>query len=345
MKGKEITNNGRHPASSSSSDLLVCFPSRITHTMKARLLLEPNKRNPAHKKLLALRSAGSRSGQANSPALQWSKSKTSEIADEPKSPKVTCAGQVKVQPDQPARSCKDWQSVMHEIERLHKRRKYKRTPSSSSSLWFKKDVMQFITCLRNIRFDFRCFGAFPSSAVDDITSDEDEDEDEKEEEEEAREVENTEGKDKEDNESSSAVFSKWFMVLQENQNPEINATEKDSDVNPPCVPPPNALLLMRCRSAPAKSWLKEIQAKEDEERSKPAENEEGKESATSTNSEEEDEEEEEEDEKEKTKKDMSLVVMGYGDNFCKLSSDIAKETWVVAGIRDPLISRSRSCKR
>ncbi|CAH9124454.1 unnamed protein product [Cuscuta epithymum] len=336
MKGKETTN-GRSTAS--SSDLLVCFPSRITHTMKARLLLEPNKRNPAHKKLLALRSGGSGSRQANSPALEWSKSKTSEIVDEPKSPKVTCAGQVKVRPDQPARSCKDWQSVMHEIERLHKRRKYKRTPSSSSSgLWFKKDVMQFITCLRNIRFDFRCFGAFPSSAVDDITSDEEE------EEEEVREVENTEGKDKGDNESPTAAFSKWFMVLQENQNAEINATEKDSDASPSCVPPPNALLLMRCRSAPAKSWLKEIQAKEDEERSKPEENEEeeeDKESATSTNS----EEEEEEDEKEKKKTDMSLVVMGYGENFCKLSSDIAKETWVVAGIRDPLISRSRSCKR
>ncbi|CAH9079459.1 unnamed protein product [Cuscuta epithymum] len=336
MKGKETTN-GRSTAS--SSDLLVCFPSRITHTMKARLLLEPNKRNPAHKKLLALRSGGSCSRQANSPALEWSKSKTSEIVDEPKSPKVTCAGQVKVRPDQPARSCKDWQSVMHEIERLHKRRKYKRTPSSSSSgLWFKKDVVQFITCLRNIRFDFRCFGAFPSSAVDDITSDE--------EEEEVREVENTEGKDKGDNESPTAAFSKWFMVLQENQNPEINATEKDSDASPSCVPPPNALLLMRCRSAPAKSWLKEIQAKEDEERSKPEENEEeeeeeDKESATSTNR----EEEEEEDEKEKKKTDMSLVVMGYGENFCKLSSDIAKETWVVAGIRDPLISRSRSCKR
>ncbi|KAF5942967.1 hypothetical protein HYC85_020609 [Camellia sinensis] len=85
---------------------------------------------------------------------------------------------------------------------------------------------------------------------------------------------------------------------------------------------------MRCRSAPAKSWIEEREEKEDE-----------------------DEEREEEKEKkakfamEEEKKGKSLaVVMRYDNDFCKLSSDVAKETWVVGGMRDPF-SRSRSWKR
>lgn len=50
-----------------------------------------------------------------------------------------------------------------------------------------------------------------------------------------------------------------------------------------------------------------------------------------------------EEEKRNSKKE-NLVVMSYDTDFNKLSTDIAKETWVVGGMRDPL-SRSRSWKR
>jgi hypothetical protein len=91
---------------------------------------------------------------------------------------------------------------------------------------------------------------------------------------------------------------------------------------------------MRCRSAPAKSWQEEEEEEEEKE-------------------EEEDRKEEEkkgknlkalmEEEKRNSKKE-NLVVMSYDTDFNKLSTDIAKETWVVGGMRDPL-SRSRSWKR
>lgn len=323
MKGRE----GKGPP---STDLLVCFPSRAHLTLMPKPICsparpsEPNKRHHHHhhhhhKKLTA------RSGGQASPLL-WAKSKTSEIA-EPTSPKVTCAGQIKVRPGRPAKpgSCKNWQSVMEEIERLHKRK-----PAwIETTFGFKKDVMQFLTCLRNIRFDFRCFGSFPSA---DVTSDDEDEEEVEDEEEDFRDK----GKANDESESSRTMFSKWFMVLQESQNPEPNSTEEVRDdfeesCNPPCGPPPNALLLMRCRSAPAKSWLEERQEKQEEEE----EEEKSKMVA---------EEEESNNEKNKKKNKESLVVMRYGKDFYKFSSDIAKETWVVGGITDPL-SRSRSWKR
>nr|GMD50274.1 protein Shroom4-like isoform X1 [Ipomoea batatas] len=322
MKGRE----GKGPP---STDLLVCFPSRAHLTLMPKPICSParpseqNKRH--HKKLTAVRSGGQAS------PLLWAKSKTSEIA-EPTSPKVTCAGQIKVRPGRPAKpdSCKNWQSVMEEIERLHK--SHKRKPAwIETTFGFKKDVMQFLTCLRNITFDFRCFGSFPSA---DVTSD-DEDEDDEEAEDEEEEDFRDKGKANDESESSRTMFSKWFMVLQENQNPEPKSTEEVGDDlsesrNPPTGPPPNALLLMRCRSAPAKSWLEERQEKQEEEEEKKL-----KMAA---------EEEESNNEKNKEKKKESLVVMRYGKDFYKFSSEIANETWVVGGITDPL-SRSRSWKR
>ncbi|XP_019190276.1 PREDICTED: protein Shroom4-like isoform X2 [Ipomoea nil] len=324
MKGRE----GKGPP---STDLLVCFPSRAHLTLMPKPICsparpsEPNKRHHHHhhhRKLTA------RSGGQASPLL-WAKSKASEIA-EPTSPKVTCAGQIKVRPGRPAKpdSCKNWQSVMEEIERLHKSQKYKRKPAwIETTFGFKKDVMQFLTCLRNITFDFRCFGSFPSA---DVTSDE-EDEDEEEVEDEEEEDFRDKGKANDESESSRTMFSKWFMVLQENQNPEPKDDLEDESHNPPTGPPPNALLLMRCRSAPAKSWLEERHQKQEEE-----EEEEEKLKMAA-------EEEESNNEKNKKKKE-SLVVMRYGKDFYKFSSEIANETWVVGGITDPL-SRSRSWKR
>ncbi|KAJ4950707.1 hypothetical protein NE237_027539 [Protea cynaroides] len=114
--------------------------------------------------------------------------------------------------------------------------------------------MHFLTCLRSIRFDLRCFGSFHES---DITSD---DEEEVEKYEEVQE--NQVGiEDIDDNGSSRTVFSLWFMVLQENQSNRFSKEEKlgerrdgkngsrhESSEVAPSAPPSNALLLMRCRS-------------------------------------------------------------------------------------------------
>lgn len=337
---------GRETKGAPSADLLVCFPSRAHLTlMPPKTSCSPARPSDAHKRRTPhhhhlLKKPSTRGGGQASPVL-WAKTKPSgsEIS-EPTSPKVTCAGQIKVRPR--TGSCKNWQSVMEEIERIHKSKRNKKKQSSwVEALGFKKEVMQFLTCLRSIRFDFRCFGSFPEVTSDD--EDEEEEGDDREYHNEKRV--SLEGTDS--TESSRTVFSKWFMVLQENQNncsfaekERVQVLQKEiSADDAPSAPPPNALLLMRCRSAPAKTWLEEQEEEEEEEER-----------------EQEEEEEEErnkitlaklmmEDEEMQKKKNENLVVMRYdSDHIYKLSTDIAKETWVVGGIRDPF-SRSRSWKR
>lgn len=224
---------------------------------------------------------------------------------------------------------------MEEIERLHNSRKQKKRPSWIEAFGFKKDVMQFLTCLRNIRFDFRCFGSIPAA---EITSDDDDEEDDDEEEEEDLNSFRGNGGDQG---SSGAVFSKWFMILQEeNLSKEMMRAEESNkrsirprfdqglvvvdaaadDDDAPCAPPPpNALLLMRCRSAPAKSWLEER---------------------------EEEEEEEEEGERSESEECDGLKVKENGKkkeeetSFCEFAVEIAKENRI-----QEKISRSRSWKR
>ncbi|KAI5654794.1 hypothetical protein M9H77_31981 [Catharanthus roseus] len=321
-----------------STDLLVCFPSRAHLTLMPKPICSPARPSDSTKRhhLSHLKKSG---GGQNSPLL-WAKTKpisNKDITSEPTSPKVTCAGQIKVRSKPSATSsssCKNWQSVMEEIERLHKNRKKQKKKSAwiNEAFGLKKDVMQFLTCLRNIRFDFRCFGSFPTSSV--ITSDDDDEDDEDEEEE-----------DNEENENSRTVFSKWFMVLQENNNnkKEKEISHLEESGAPP--PPPNALLLMRCRSAPAKSWLQErVQVEEEEE--------EDEEEETNIKDELFEEKKSKElaiiEEEIQKKRKEKLIVMrcaGGTDDFYKFSSDIAKETWVVgSGVKDPL-SRSRSWKR
>lgn len=328
MKG---TRRGKGPP---SADLLVCFPSRAQLTLMPKPICSParpsdsSKRNRNHDfKKTSTRIGGL---PAQSSPLLWAKSKNSEIISEPTSPKVTCAGQVKVRPKQGS-SCKNWQSVMEEIEKLHNRKSQKKKGTNwMEAIRIKKDVMQFLTCLRNIRFEFRCFGSFPTAAHDITSDDEDEDEDEElggGENQIGRQINDDE--DEEEEEYSRAVFSKWFMVLQdENQKKEHdNDNDNDDDFVPNCVPPPNALLLMRCRSAPPKSWLQETRQQEVEE-----------------DSEEEKEVKSAMEEMENKKKNENLVVMRYGNDFHEISADIAKETWVVGGVRDQL-AKSRSWKR
>ncbi|CAN4118204.1 unnamed protein product [Withania somnifera] len=282
---------GRKCKEAPSTDLLVCFPSR------AHLTLMPS---PAthhhhhHLKRSNTRGIGP-AGQA-SPML-WAKSKRTEIS-EPTSPKVTCAGQIKVRNKPKSCKIKNWQSVMEEIEKLHVKKKKKKKPSWMEAVGFKKDAIQFLTSFRNIRFDFRCFGSFHTEETDIITSDDDQEDNE-----EFQENDNESAA-----EASRTMFSKWFMVLQENHKTEetdysVFGDDYDGTSRAP-PPPPNALLLMRCHSAPAKKL-----------------------ESTKEN-----------------KKKKSLVVMRYGSDFYKFSSDIAKENWIVGGTKDPL-SRSRSSKR
>ncbi|KAK6131139.1 hypothetical protein DH2020_035118 [Rehmannia glutinosa] len=112
---------------------------------------------------------------------------------------------------------------------------------------------------------FRCFCSFPTP---EITYHDDEDEDD-----DIEQLNNYPS----DKQASRDVFSKWFMILQENnlskefimKTEDINSRGKvirpycdqGLDDDAPCVPPPNALLLMRCRSAPARNFLVILQNK------------------------------------------------------------------------------------
>lgn len=366
---------GREAKGAPAADLLVCFPSRAHLSLMPKPICsparssEPNKRRHHHHHshhhnhhLHHLKKSSTRGSTGQASPLLWAKTKPmgSELASEPTSPKVTCAGQIKVR--NKTSTCKSWQSVMEEIERMHNNRKQRnKKPHWAEALGFKKEVMQFLTCLRGIRFDFRCFGSF-HHGNDVVTTDDEDDDDELEDDEQVRSKETTAA---EGAEGSRTVFSKWFMVLQEEQSHDHDKkTEQRVVINPstdheegisgggggggggggPAIPPPNALLLMRCRSAPAKSWLEEREEEEQEEEEEEEEKEE----------EEEREAEERrskrslkclmEDEKRKMEESVMVMRYEYKNDLYKISSDIAKETWVVGGIRDPL-SRSRSWKR
>ncbi|KAL1225786.1 hypothetical protein V5N11_021006 [Cardamine amara subsp. amara] len=313
-----MIKGGGGKSSGYSADLMVCFPTRTHLSLPSKSICSPshsfNRRQnaPNHRRSLSKLSSSGGVRQ----------NRREEIVEEPTSPKVTCAGQIKVRPSKRGGGSKNWQSLMAEIEEIH------RSKSESKFFGIKKDVMGFLNCLRDLRFDFRCFGAFPP--VDLISDDEEEEEDEEE--------------DEDKDESSGTAFSKWFMVLHEKQNNEECADEKENaflDVET-AVPPPNALLLMRCRSAPVKNWL-EIEEK------KKGETEEDNENVKKQSREEEGEEEIVRKKKDlrslmEEEKNMNMVVMSYDTNYYKLSSDIAKETWVVGGIQDPLF-RSRSWKK
>ncbi|XXG87480.1 hypothetical protein AAC387_Pa11g2153 [Persea americana] len=319
MKGREGGRvNGGNP-----TDLLVCFPSRAHLTLMPKPICSPSR--PSNEPSKRHHHRPMNRGQA-SPLFKTKPKHTASEISEPTSPKVTCAGQIKVRP-KPTPSCKNWQSVMEEIEKIHNsstQRKKRKKPTWVESLGLKKDIMQFLTTLRSIRFDLRCFGSFHGSVVNSDSSSDDEEEEEDKEENEEEEKEAS---------PSRTIFSKWFMVLQENQShgsmKEEGVKEDGGGVGSfeaPVVPPSNALLLMRCRSAPAKGWI------EEKARDKVGEGDEEVEEMKSANM-----------TLEEEKKKEKLVLMSYAPDFFKVSPDIAKETWVV-GRRDPF-SRSRSWKR
>ncbi|XP_077213258.1 uncharacterized protein LOC143848245 [Tasmannia lanceolata] len=307
MRGRESVRGGNAP-----TDLLVCFPSRAHRTLMPKPICSPARPTEGSKRYYQ---RSNTRGQA-SPLFRTKTKPTGSDISEPTSPKVTCAGQIKIRPK--PNNCKNWQSVMEEIERLHNNQKQKKRPTWFETLGLKKDIMQFLTALRSLRFDLGCFGSFHGSvdATDSSTDEEDE-------EEQQRNELGLEGGD-----GSRNIFSKWFMIMQENQNhgfvkeevkEEDEKGREGSCLEGSVAPPKNALLLMRCRSAPAKNWLEEkVEEEEEEKRS------------VKTVLEEE-------------RKKEKLVLMSYAPDFFKISSDIAKETWVV-GRTDPF-SRSRSWKR
>ncbi|XP_052189881.1 uncharacterized protein LOC127799698 [Diospyros lotus] len=306
MRGRESKAPLPPPA---PADLLVCFPPKAHFTLMPKPIRSPVRPSqPAiakrHHFLKKLRSNGSIIG-------------SDDIADEPTSPRVTCAGQIKVARRKPP-SCKTWQSVMEEIERLHDNHtKSKKRPTWVESLGFKRDTAQFLACLERVRLDFRCFGSFSEA---DVASDDGEEVGIGDDGDDNRQV--YDGND----DSSRAVFSKWLMLLQEDD--ELNHTlangenygksEKAGEEEEPLhreidktgAPPPNALLLMRCRSAPAES--RELEEDEEEIPSSMLATEEEK--GNSGN------------------KSLELLMRFDGiQEFCKISTEIAKETWVGGG--------------
>ncbi|XP_028771874.1 uncharacterized protein LOC114729085 [Neltuma alba] len=318
---------GREAKAGPSADLLLCFPSRPHWTVTPKAICAPDDRRRHLRKL----STGA-AGQVR--PLLWVKAKSaaSETA-EPSSPKVTCSGQIKVR--QNTSACRNCQSVTDEIEKIHDAGKQKKRSNWAESLRFKREIMQFLTCLRTLRFDMRCFGSFPTA--DNTAEDDDEEEEE-------CYRENHVGIEETSDDAARAVFSKWFMMLQEKQNNVFQgeaATNEDDvsddvSIAEPAVPPPNALLLMRSRSAPAKSWIKENEDQEKEDRARA---EEGKEKDQQTSM---------QSmrllmEKEETKNENTRA-MRYDSDFHCMSWDIVKESWMVGRLRDPL-SKSRSWTR
>ncbi|KAI3762192.1 hypothetical protein L1987_52616 [Smallanthus sonchifolius] len=329
----------------SSRDLLVCFPTRAHLALMPKPACSPRRHlhlNYQNHLRKSMRGGGGGNGGGHASPYMWSGTKqmSSDNLSEPTSPKVTCVGQIKVRPS--TRPCKNWQTVMEEIERIHNNRKKK--PTWMETLGFKKEVMQFLTCLRNIKFDFRCLGAF--SHVD-ITSDDEEDGEDNNDKG-INQIQDHHEHDRDINQevSSQTMFSKWFMVLQENQDCEIlekdekSLKSKETEDHHPCMPPTNALLLMRCRSAPAKSWMEEKEEEEEQQKKYGDDND--------HDHDKEDEEHGDKDQKVEQKeikrKSLSELMKNEGD-FYKLSIDVAKETWVIGGIHKDPFSRSRSWRR
>ncbi|KAJ8459178.1 hypothetical protein OPV22_032104 [Ensete ventricosum] len=242
-----------------STDLLACFPSIPHLPLMPKTICGPSRHTESGRRPPARHTSR---GRASPLFKAKDKHLNSVELDEPASPKVTCAGQIKV------------------------RAKARPTPRRSGGgggggcdrnwlemFGLKKDAMHFLGALRGLRFGARCFGSFRAPA--DCTSDE-EDDDEAE---------------REDN-----------RQLQEAVEVESNGRCQVESM----APPPNALLLTRCRSAPATRWSPRGGGGGDGEVE-------------------------------------GVVLTNCARGFPKVSSEIAKETRVE--VRMNLPARSRSWKR
>lgn len=294
---------GGRGSNGAATDLLVCFPSRAhLALMPPKAICSPSR--PSASESVKRRHSTSRAGPPPSSALFKAASRNPSrravdvpVDDEPSSPKVTCAGQIKARPARPKGPGSDGGKP--------------KKATWLQALGIKKDALPFLNALHDA---FRlkvagCFGNFPGAV--EYTSGEDDEEEEVE----------LAGKETE----HDAALARWFMVLEEGKKVSIKRQkqepqEEEQDTEGDAAPPANALMLMRCRSAPAKGLARRLggEAEEDEE-VKSAKK-----------------------EKEEEKEKERLVLMSYAPDFFKVSVDIAKETWIVGG--DDAILRCRSWK-
>ncbi|KAF7080322.1 hypothetical protein CFC21_084420 [Triticum aestivum] len=302
----------RRGSSGTATDFLVCFPPRAhLALMPPKTACSPSRPSASSERRHSTSGARpSSSGSHLRVAANRNPSRRHHAVDvgednEPSSPKVTCAGQIKV-----SRSAKPKAAGAGG----------KKKATWMQALGIKKDALPFLSALHGaFRLNVSgCFGRFPGAVVEYTSGEEDEEEEE----------EQAGRAGKETDRRHGDALAKWFMVLEEgkraprkNQEHELPHEEQEKE---DAAPPANALMLMRCRSAPAKGLARRLgvaDAGEDEEE---AESESNK-------------AREEEPEKE------NLVVMRYPPDFFQVSMDIAKETWIVGG--DDSVLRCRSWKK
>ncbi|EES07231.1 hypothetical protein BDA96_04G247800 [Sorghum bicolor] len=313
------TMKGGRGSNGAVTDLLVCFPSRAhLALMPPKAICSPS-RPSASEPVVKRRHSTSRAGPMPPSGLYKSATARNPsrrgagdvpVDDEPTSPKVTCVGQIKARPAKPKGPGGGSGGGGGGGGKKTKKATW------LQALGIKKDAMALLDALHGaFRFNVAgCFGSFPGAVGVGYTSGEDEDEDEDDAPRTEKETEH------------GAALARWFMVLEEGkkvsakklqgQDPEQS---QEDDKEEEAVPPANALMLMRCRSAPAKGLARRLEAEECEDVK----------SAKKTP----------EEEKEKE----SLVLMTYSPDFFKVSLDIAKETWIVGG--DDAVLRCRSWKR
>lgn len=314
-----------------STDLLVCIPTRSHLTLMPRTACSPSRLSSTNNHRHQHHHRGKSIGGGASDAGSWfKKNHIGPELSEPTSPKVTCVGQIKARPK--SRSCKNWQTVMDEIDRLQNanNKKHRKKVTLGDAIGFKKESMQFLTSLRSFKFDLGCFGAFPNA---NITSDDDDDDNDNDKDD---DIVNDDDLDDHEKESSRRAFSNWLMVCEENQDFGLlgkqgigKPRDDDDQAQLPCVPPSNALLLMRCRSAPVKSLVEDKH----------------KDNNDQDHQNDEDEENNYDQHENGDERESLMELMKYEGDFYKLSCDIAKETWVVGGINKDSSSSTQSSNR
>ncbi|OEL22694.1 hypothetical protein BAE44_0016286 [Dichanthelium oligosanthes] len=294
---------GGRGSNGAATDLLVCFPSRAhLALMPPKAICSPSR--PSASEPVKRRHSTSRAGPMPPSGLYKSatarnpsrRAADAPVDEEPSSPKVTCVGQIKARPAKP--------KGLGDGGKKAKKAKW------LQALGIKKDAMALLDALHGaFRFNVAgCFGSFPGAVGVGYTSGEDDDEEE--------------GEERAEKETEhGAALARWFMVLEEGKmvSTKNQQNQEEEDKEQDAVPPANALMLMRCRSAPAKGLARRLEAEDCEDAK----------SAKKTP----------EEEKEKE----SLVLMTYSPDFFKVSLDIAKETWIVGG--DDAVLRCRSWKR
>nr|CAD1826361.1 unnamed protein product [Ananas comosus var. bracteatus] len=150
MKARGV--NGRSPA-----ELVVCFPSGGHLSLMPKPMYGPSRPIKPLKRLHP-----SRPTKHYGPAQSGIKPKhvSSEGIDEPTSPKVTCAGQIKVRPNTKPKlrpKSKNWLYVAKEMERLQ------------------KHFLHLLSSLGSLRFSMKCFGSFDNYITDEEDVEEDDD--------------------------------------------------------------------------------------------------------------------------------------------------------------------------